>query len=131
MSQRIDWSDGSFEFIDEAELTKLNFKEYKTANGPFSICKFCVGKQCDINRAKAEEVSQLIFDQYFTKDMDDEKVMLSVMSKLPYNLGADPSVEGENFSTCVVLHLLQKIDEETSVEVDDALIKEALKVFIK
>lgn len=131
MSNRVNWDDGVFEFIDEESLKKLNTKKYMGTNCPLLTCRFCAEKKCAICQVKAEEVSQLIFTKYFDEDIDDGNVVISTLEKHLNEIGIDIGSADRNLSACVVLHLLQKIDEETMIEVTDALIQKALKVILK
>lgn len=130
MSNRINWDDGSFEFIDEESLKKLNTKKYAGTNCPLLTCRFCAEKKCTIYQAKAEEVSQLIFAKYFDENIDED-VVISTLDEHLNEIGIDFGFADRNLLACVILHLLQKIDEETMIEVTDALIQKTLKVILK
>lgn len=132
MSNKINWDDGSFEFIDENALKKLNTKKYNTHSAcPFMNCKFCMEKNCSIYRGRAAEVSQLLFDKYFDEDTDDIAFVVSTLEKLPDDLKTELGLSDGKFSTCVAVHLLQKLDEETMIDAPDELIQKAIKIFLK
>lgn len=131
MSNKINWDDGSFEFIDEDALKKLNTKKYTHSTLPFANCKFCTERNCSIYRDRAAEVSQLLFDRYFDEDTDDVTFVLATLEKLPNDLKTELGLMDGKFSTCVAVHLLQKIDEETMIDASDDLIQNAIKILLQ
>ncbi len=131
MSNKINWDDGSFEFIDEDALKKLDTKKYSVTSTPLSSCKFCTHKQCQSYVTKATEASQFVYDKYFNEDTDNEDIVLSTLENLPKDISGELGLTDANLATCFILHILQKIDEETMVEVNDALIHKALSVVLK
>lgn len=131
MSDKINWDDGSFEFIDANTLKKLDTKKYLHSSHPFVNCKFCVGKKCSIYKTKAAEVSQLIFNRYFDENTNDASFVLSTLEKLPNDLRTEFELEDGQLASCVAIHLVQKIDEETLIDVSDELIQNIIKKFLK
>lgn len=131
MSDKINWDDGSFEFIDANALKKLDTKKYLHSSHPFVNCKFCLEKKCNIYRTKAAEVSQLIFNRYFDENTNDASFVLSTLEKLPNDLRTEFGLADGQLASCVAIHLVQKIDEETMIDVSDELIQNIIKKFLK
>lgn len=131
MSNKINWDDGSFEFVDEEALKKLNTKKYAHSACPFANCKFCVERNCSIYQDKAAEASKLIFDRYFDEYTDDVAFVLATLEKLPNDLKTELGLVDGKFSTCVAVHLLQMIDEETVIDASDDLIQNAIKILLQ
>lgn len=131
MSNRINWDDGSFEFVDDESLKKLNIKKYAGENCPLLTCRFCSERNCSIYQVKAAEISKLIFDRYFDEDTDDATFVLATLEKLPNDFKTELGLVDEKFSTCVAVHLLQKIDEETSIDVSDDFMQNVIKILLR
>lgn len=131
MSNKINWDDGSFEFIDEDALKKINTKKYAHSACPLANCKVCVERNCSMYRDRAAEASRLIFDRYFNEDTDDVTFVLTTLEKLPNDLKTELGLVDGKFSTCVAVHLLQKIDEETMIDASDELIQKAIKILLQ
>lgn len=117
MNKRIDWIDGSFEFISKQELENMKIKKYDNSI-PFSFCENCTDRDCEANRSTAQTQAYKLFGNHFFEPMSAAQALQAIK-------GADVELRQTIAETslwgCVAVHLMQLIDEETSIDVTDEL----------
>lgn len=123
MNDRIDWSDGSFEFVTKHEIETMPIKQYLSANS-FAMCKYCSGMNCESYKPVAEEIALKIFNEYFEESLADEGVLYSKLKDIAVEFKKTLEKNGDKSAcacACAFIQLLQLIDEETEIDITDEL----------
>ena len=119
MSNKIHWSDGSFEFVTKQELDAMPIKQYRS-EGPFAMCKYCDSKNCGSNKAVTENVVADIFNKCLDETLDDEAILFSKLKEIVIELRkALNNMDDKNAYSCAFIQLLQLIDEDTILDITD------------
>lgn len=129
MNDRIDWGEGSFEFVTNRDLESMSVKQY-CSNAPFVLCKYCLGENCEFIKNLAAQTSEAVYKTLFDESFDDENVLFSKISSIATEIKKSllDSVD-ECAYMCAFVQLLLLVDEETCVDVTDELAKSLCAAF--
>lgn len=129
MNDRIDWGDGSFEFVTQQELDNMNVKQYRNTH-PFALCKYCVKKNCELHRSVAEQAAEIVFNKYFEESSGDTSYLFLKLKDIAAELKRTLDKAGnESVYICAFIQLLQMIDEETMIDITDEVAKKLYIAF--
>lgn len=123
MNDRIDWGEGSFEFVKKQDLESIPVKQYRS-NTPFALCKHCLGKKCEFLKFIAGQASKDVYKILFGESLDDENVLFSKVSSIAAEIkNALSGSTDEYVYMCAFVQLLQLVDDETCVDITDELVE--------
>lgn len=128
MSNKINWSDGSFEFVTKQELDAMPIKQYSSAC-PFAMCKYCDSKDCNSYKTIAENVVEDIFYKCLDEALD-EAILFSKLKEIVVELRkALNNVVDKSVYFCAFIQLLQLIDEDTMIDITDEVAQKLYAAF--
>ena len=117
MNGRIDWSNGTFEFLSDQDIEKMQIDLYGN-NLPYSFCRYCIHQDCKSYAVQADKEAQVVFQELFS---DASNKVLDWQDLKRYFTNKDKHLE-----VCVLIHLLQMIDEETELDISDEIVPQLL-----
>ena len=125
----IDRDDCYFEEVTEDQLESSGAKKY-VASGPLELCSCCEEKDCKECAKKAEKIAEKLYSEYFADGDADEKsvsaALKAVSDFIQKNIGAKPE---KKLIVCTKIQLMQKIDEESELDVDDGMVEGAVGIY--
>lgn len=117
------------EEVTEEQLITSGATKYGSYQ-PFAFCSYCEEKDCGQCRLQAEKISDKIFEENFKDGKIDKKHLIDVLRSVPdfikKSTGSDPE---DKFTVCVIIQLMEKIDEETDFDVEDPMVESAVGIY--